>query len=461
MKSEWKEYKFSELCDITRGASPRPIKDFISSEGMPWVKIADATSSESRFIEQTKERIKLNGVGMSKSVFPGDLILSNSATPGLPKFMKIEACIHDGWMLLRNFRGLNKRFAYWLLLHERKSIVMQGNGSVFVNLKTDILKDHEVIIPDEAEQERIADILDNIAGKIELNRQINQTFESMAQAIFKSWFVDFEPVKAKIAAIEAGEDAEGITRAAMRAISGKTDDELDQMQAGQPEDYAQLKTTAGLFPSAMQDSELGEVPEGWMVRTLGNISTELRRGISPKYIDDGGILVINQKCIRGHSVNFSLARRNDTHLRKVKGREIQIGDVLVNSTGVGTLGRLAPIQYLPEPAVSDSHVTMVRASDEVSPSFLNEYMLTKESFIEASGAGSTGQTELGKQVLEELVVVVPSRTILDCFEIIHEPISFSIAENEQECQSLTQLRDTLLPKLLSGELSVDAIQMTR
>ena len=97
--------------------------------------------------------------------------------------------------------------------------------------------------------------------KIELNRQINQTLEAMAQAIFKSWFVDFEPVKAKISAIEAGEDAEGITRAAMSAISGKTDEELDQLQAEQPEHYIQLKTTAELFPSAMQNSELGEIPE--------------------------------------------------------------------------------------------------------------------------------------------------------------------------------------------------------
>ena len=107
--------------------------------------------------------------------------------------------------------------------------------------------------------------------KIELNRQINQTLEAMAQAIFKSWFVDFEPVKAKIAAIEAGEDAEGITRAAMSAISGKTDEELDQLQAEQPEYYTQLKTTAELFPAAMQDSELGEIPEGWKVRNYWNV----------------------------------------------------------------------------------------------------------------------------------------------------------------------------------------------
>jgi type I restriction enzyme, S subunit len=103
----------------------------------------------------------------------------------------------------------------------------------------------------------------------------------MAQAIFKSWFVDFDPVKAKIAALESGKDAEGVTRAAMRAISGKTDDELDKMEGGQPEDYAKLKATAGMFPAAMQDSELGEVPEGWEV---GNIldCANLLSGGTPK-----------------------------------------------------------------------------------------------------------------------------------------------------------------------------------
>ena len=117
----------------------------------------------------------------------------------------------------------------------------------------------------------INDFIKLVSNKITLNRQINQTLESISQAIFKSWFVDFDPVKAKIAALESGENAEGVTRAAMRAISGKNDDELGQLQAGHPEDYAQIKTTAKLFPAAMQDSELGKVPEGSEVRQIGDV----------------------------------------------------------------------------------------------------------------------------------------------------------------------------------------------
>ena len=99
MTSSWRKAAFKEFCDITRGASPRPIHDYLGAEGMPWIKIADATAESSRYITKTKEKIKLDGVRASVEVFPGDLILSNSATPGLPKFLKINACIHDGWMV--------------------------------------------------------------------------------------------------------------------------------------------------------------------------------------------------------------------------------------------------------------------------------------------------------------------------------------------------------------------------
>ncbi|MFM8900625.1 MAG: restriction endonuclease subunit S [Burkholderiales bacterium] len=272
MGAELREFAFGELCTITRGASPRPINDFLSKTGMPWIKIADATSSDSQFLETTNECIKLEGVKASVRVHPGDLILSNSATPGLPKFVMIDACIHDGWMLLRNFNGLDKKFAYWLLLNERKNLVAQGNGSVFTNLKTDILKFHRVRIPDLASQARIAQVLDSIAAKIDLNRRINQTIEAMAQAIFKSWFVDFDPVKAKIAAKAEGRDP---LRAAMTAISGKPDAELDTLP---PDQFVPLAATATLFPDEMEDSELGEIPRGWRVKKFGDFIDRISVG---------------------------------------------------------------------------------------------------------------------------------------------------------------------------------------
>ena len=198
MEGEWREYEFAALCDITRGASPRPIHEWISEIGIPWLKIADASATTSRFINHTKERIRSDGIAKSVPVFPGDLILSNSATPGIPKFVGIEACIHDGWLLLRNLRRLDKLFCYYLLLFERPRIVEQGNGTVFTNLRTDILKRHRVKLPPLSEQRAIAHVLGTLDDKIELNRRMNATLEEMARALFKSWFVDFEPVRAKM-----------------------------------------------------------------------------------------------------------------------------------------------------------------------------------------------------------------------------------------------------------------------
>ena len=135
MAGEWREVQFDQVCTVSRGASPRPIHEWIAETGIPWVKIADASSAGSRFIDKTEECIRPEGRSRSVLVYPGDLILSNSATPGIPMFMGIEACIHDGWLLLRNFRELDKLFAYYLLLHERPALLEQGSGSVFTNLR--------------------------------------------------------------------------------------------------------------------------------------------------------------------------------------------------------------------------------------------------------------------------------------------------------------------------------------
>jgi type I restriction enzyme, S subunit len=121
-------------------------------------------------------------------------------------------------------------------------------------------------IPPKKEQLRVVSVLNALNSKIELNRQTNQTLEQIAQAIFKSWFVDFEPTRAKIAAKENGQDPE---RAAMAAISGKSLEELEQLS---PDTLQQLKSIAALFPDALVDSELGEIPEGWGVKALDEIA---------------------------------------------------------------------------------------------------------------------------------------------------------------------------------------------
>lgn len=146
----WNNLALGDVLTIKRGGSPRPINDFFATQGLPWTKISDATASESPFIFSTKQFIKPEGLAKTVLLQKGDLILSNSATPGIPKFLDIEACIHDGWLYFTESKLFSKNYLYLLFLTLRKIFISQGNGSVFTNLKTDIVKNQLVNIPNQS-----------------------------------------------------------------------------------------------------------------------------------------------------------------------------------------------------------------------------------------------------------------------------------------------------------------------
>ena len=278
-------------------------------------------------------------------------------------------------------------------------------------------------------QRQIAATLDSFDDRITLLRETNATLEAIAQALFKSWFVDFDPVRAK--------------------MEGRTPEGMDE-------------ATAALFPDGVEASELGEVPRGWRVATLDSVCSYLNRGLSPKYLETGGVLVLNQKCIRDFSVDYGKGRRHDPSQRKIDGREVAVGDVLVNSTGVGTLGRVAQVLQLPEAAIVDSHVTVVRAGPALSWPYLGQFMARKQPEIEAMGEGSTGQTELSRAKLAGMSILVPSAATLNAFEGVVIPLKRRIAINESKSKTLATLRDTLLPRLISGQLRLsEAIEMAQ
>ena len=145
----WEVKELGSLMTIKRGGSPRPIKDFISDKGLNWVKISDATAEDNPFLFSTKEYIKSEGLSKTVLLKKGSLILSNSATPGLPRFLELDACIHDGWLYFSDIKSLTQEYLYFFFLDIRNDLVAQGNGSVFTNLKTDIVKAQKAIVPDE------------------------------------------------------------------------------------------------------------------------------------------------------------------------------------------------------------------------------------------------------------------------------------------------------------------------
>ncbi len=323
--------------------------------------------------------------------------------------------------------GVELGYLYYLLKSDffQGPIAAMSGRSAQAGFNKDDLAAIRVPVAPLTDQREIAALLSCFDDRITLLRETNATLEAIAQALFKSWFVDFDPVRAKM----AGRAPEGMDEA-----------------------------TAALFPDALEETTLGLVPKGWSVKTLADVTAYLNRGLSPKYVDDGGLLVLNQKCVRDFSIDWSKGRRHDPNQRKVDGRLLEKGDVLVNSTGVGTLGRVGQILNLPEPAIVDSHVTVVRAGEAVSWPYLGQWMQSRQGQIEAMGEGSTGQTELSRSKLGSMPLLVPTGVVLAAFDAAVLPLKARISCNADTAQSLSMLRDTLLPRLISGQLRLPEAQ---
>lgn len=199
------------------------------------------------------------------------------------------------------------------------------------------------------------------------------------------------------------------------------------------------------------------LPESWHITTIGALSSLVTRGIAPKYDDSSNQIVLNQKCIRDHTIDVSLARR---HLpKKINEKWISKGDLLINSTGTGTLGRVAQVWFDANNMTVDSHVTIVRPKAPILQRYIGFWGLSHESEIEAQHTGSTGQTELPRDRVKAMELPLPDEDTLSKFNELVIPMTDAVISNQKENARLSQLRDTLLPKLMSGEIDVSELEL--
>ncbi len=144
----WINGKLGDFADIKRGGSPRPIQEYLSESGLRWLKISDVTSLQTPFVIDIKDHIIEEGLRKTVFLKAGSLVLSNSATPGVPKILDVDSCIHDGWLYFPESR-FSKEYLYLFFKYIRQQLVNLSNGSVFNNLKTDILKGYPTVLPDK------------------------------------------------------------------------------------------------------------------------------------------------------------------------------------------------------------------------------------------------------------------------------------------------------------------------
>lgn len=156
--NSWLHGKLGDYANIKRGGSPRPIQEYLSNSGLRWLKISDVTGLQTPFIIDIKDHIIEEGLKKTVFLKAGSLVLSNSATPGIPKILDVDSCIHDGWLYFPESRFSNE-YLYLYFKYIRQQLVNLSNGSVFNNLKTDILKGYPTILPDEGTLQRFDEII--------------------------------------------------------------------------------------------------------------------------------------------------------------------------------------------------------------------------------------------------------------------------------------------------------------
>ncbi|WP_199437689.1 restriction endonuclease subunit S [Vibrio owensii] len=327
--------------------------------------------------------------------------------------------------------NVNKDYVMYVLTskHFQDYIHNLATGSTIKNVGLKLIREYEFQLPDIKTQNSIANVLVSIDSKITVNQQTNQTLEEMAQAIFKSWFVDFEPVKAKM----NGEQPEGMDAA-----------------------------TASLFPEKLVESDLGLIPEGWEVMGLPS-GTLFREGpgILAKDFHEKGVPLIRLAGLKNgvsllDGCNYLDPEKVD---KKWKHFLLQEGDILLSSSA--SLGRVAEVTKQSENSIAYTGIIGFRPIEGVTTRKYLKYFIQSQNFqrqIEAFGVGSVLK-HFGPTHLKKMWILLPPISIQDKFEQLVLALDEKIQAGLEQNQSLSSLRDTLLPKLLSGEIELDVAEV--
>jgi type I restriction enzyme S subunit len=290
-------------------------------------------------------------------------------------------------------------FIYYLMMHNTRKIKGIRSGAVadIIN-KTDFEKIKVQVPESKKTREKIGTILSLYDELIQINKQKINLLNHAARYCYREWFVYFR------------------------------------------------------FPGHEKIKLIDGVPENWRKRNIGDVTSYLNRGITPRYDEDADSMVINQKCIRNSMLSLDLVQKQSNFVPKKK--KVQKGDVLVNSTGEGTLGRVAFITSPITDCTVDSHITITRPTDSIGEYYFGLFMVHLEEYLSIQGRGATNQSELSKETIAKIPILIPDDVIRDKFEIIASNIYSMIFNFQNQNNLLSQARNLLLPKILNGEIEL-------
>ncbi|HAS8250083.1 TPA: restriction endonuclease subunit S [Vibrio vulnificus] len=326
----------------------------------------------------------------------------------------------------------------------------RATGSTVKGIKQSELRKVILPVPPFEEQQRISNILKSISDKILLNSKTNQTLEQIAQAIFKSWFVDFDPVKAKMETLAAGGSADDAELAAMRVISAKTLDQLNSLKASNPEAFNKLAQTAALFPKDL-DSETG-TPAGWNSGVIADIAklnanswTKKNRPEQVHYVD-----LSNTKNGRIETVTSYGFDEAPSRARRI----LNSGDTIIGTVRPGNRA-FAFIGETEKPLTGSTGFAVLSPKEEFWTSFVYLATTNDDAIDEYARLADGGAYPAIKpEVVADTPCVLPTKDIAQKFWQLTGAMLKKAHQARLENEELAKTRDTLLPKLLSGEINV-------
>ena len=403
--SEWKTYRLGEIGTVVGGATPSTtVEEYYGGE-IPWLTPKDLSTFQGRYIERGDRNITYSGLNScSAQLLPeGSVLFSSRAPIGYVAIAKNPTATNQGFKsIIPNIEKVDSLFLYYLLKYNKENIEAMGSGTTFKEISGATMKNIEVLIPPLDEQRKIAGILGALDDKIELNRRINANLEEQAQALFKSWFVDFEPFK----------------------------------------------------DGPFVDSELGKIPQGWRAGILSEIGEIIGGGTPsktvPEYYADKGIAWITPKDLSTNNCKFTSRGETDISELGYKNSSAKLiprGSILFSSR--------APIGYI---SIAKNEICTNQGFKSIIPrkagSCFIYYLLRANILkIESMASGSTFKEASGG-LMKSLEIIIPSDEVLTDFENIVQPLFDMQEHDEEENKQLSTLRDTLLPKLMKGEICI-------
>jgi len=408
----------------------------------PHLRYIDISSVGVGQIESPPQMIKVSDAPSraKRLVRKGDTVLSTVRPNRRSMFFASEPSddwvVSTGFVVLRpNIKLVEPRFLYTCVFNQdfTEYLITREKGAAYPAVSPEDIANAEIPIPPLKEQQAIACILGAFDDKIELNRQMNRTLEEMARAIFKSWFVDFDPVHAKAAVRSAhpGWTNEQISRAACPNLK--------------PE-------IAALFPDSFVDSELGEIPEGWKIGAVQDLG-EVICGKTPPTTDrdnyGGDVPFVTIPDMHGKVFVTSTEKKlSEKGVETQKGKSLPPFSICVSCIATPGLVVLTSTQ-----CQTNQQINSVIPSDSRTSIFCFFSLRELGERIRTHGAGGSVLLNLNKGLFSSMRILLPPREAY-AFQNIAKSILEKVLNNEKEIEILAGIRDTLLPKLISGELRV-------